>query len=147
MDKKTEILNKIRAIYDHNVFTHDCCGIEIRDISYGSAKLGIIVDKKKHINLNNSIHGGMTFTLMDNATGVAGATMGKRVVTVSTTATYLHTANPGDNIEAECNVLSVDGDKVNMEMFCRNLTTGELVGKATSCMLIIGTFPDIPEKW
>lgn len=144
---KAEILQKIREIYEHNVFTHTTCGIEIRDITCGSAKLGIILDKTRHINLNNSIHGGMTYTLMDNATGVAGATIGKRVVTVSTTATYLSTASPGDNVEAECRILSVQGDKVNMEMYCRNLTTGKLVAKANTCMLIIGTFEDLPEKW
>lgn len=147
MMEKLEILNKIRAIYEHNVFTHTTCGIKIKDITCGSAKLGITVDAKRHINLNNSVHGGMTYTLMDNATGVAGATVGKRVVTVSTTATYLSTAAPGDELEAECRILHICGDKVNMEMICRNLTTGKIVGKANTCMLVIGIFEGIPEKW
>lgn len=48
---KSEILEKIRDIYTHNVFTHRTCGIEIRDIACGWSKLGIIMDKERHANL------------------------------------------------------------------------------------------------
>jgi len=144
---KNEILQEIKKIYENNMFTQQLCGIEIRDIGYGTAKLGVIVDAKKHVNLNNSIHGGMTYSLMDNATGVAGASIGKRVVTVSCTANYLNTARPGDDLEANCRIVNINGDKVNMEMELRDLTSGKLVAVATSCMVIIGTFSDIPETW
>jgi len=144
---KAEILSRIREEYQKNIFTQKLCGIEIRDIGCGSAKLGIIVDGDKHMNLNNSIHGGMTYTLMDNATGVAGASIGKRVVTVSCTANYLSTAHVGDNLEADCRVLSITDKKVNMEMELHNLTSGKLMAVSTSCMLVIGEYPDIPEHW
>lgn len=59
------------------------CGIYIVDMSCGSATVAVKVDPKRHANLNGMAHGGLVATLADNATGIAGATIGKRVVTIN----------------------------------------------------------------
>lgn len=143
---KSEVLRKVKAIYDGNAFMH-ICRIDIHDIGCGWAKVGIKVQDGHHTNLNASLHGGMFLTLMDNSTGVAAATMGKRVITVTTSATLIKGARVGDEVEAFGKVLNITGDKVNMQMELRNLTTGDLMAKATSCMLVISDFEGIPEHW
>ena len=61
--------------------------------------MGIKVVDGWHTNLNASLHGGMFMTLMDNSTGIAAATMGKRVVTVTTSTTFIKGARIGDEVE------------------------------------------------
>lgn len=143
---KNEILRKVKTIYDDNAFMR-VCGISIHDIGCGWAKVGIKVSGDLHTNVNASLHGGMFMTLMDNSTGVAAATKGKRVITVTTSATFIKGAKVNEEVEAFGKVLDIVGDKVNMQMELHNLTTGELMAKAISCMLVIGEFDGIPEHW
>lgn len=146
MSRKAEVLEKVSKIYDGNAFMH-VCKIDIHDIGCGWAKVGIKVVDGWHTNLNASLHGGMFMTLMDNSTGIAAATMGKRVVTVTTSTTFIKGARIGDEVEAYGRVINLDGNKVNMAMELRDLTTGDLMATSTSCMLVIADFEGIPEKW
>lgn len=143
---KQQILEAIHEIYKENHFTN-YCGIEIRDVGCGWGKVGIIVELEKHTNVNGSLHGGMFFTLMDNATGVAGSSIGKRVVTLTSSVVMMKGAKVGDNLEATARVVGQDGDRVNMQMELRNLTTGTLMAEATSCMLVKFVYPNIPSRW
>lgn len=146
MSRKAEVLKKVSDIYAGNAFMH-VCDISIHDIGCGWAKVGIKVKDGLHTNLNASLHGGMFMTLMDNATGIAAATKGKRVVTVTTSTSFIKGANIGDEVEAYGEVIGLTGNKVNMVMQLRNLTTGDLMATSTSCMIVIDDFEGIPEKW
>ncbi|MCQ2363350.1 MAG: PaaI family thioesterase [Acidaminococcaceae bacterium] len=143
---KDDVMQKVKDIYSGNAFVR-MCGIEIHDIGCGWARVGIRVQENIHTNLNASLHGGMFLTLMDNSTGVAAATMGKKVITVTTSACFIKGARVGDEVEAYGEVLGIQGSKVNMKMELRNLTTGELMATATSCMLAISDFEGIPYEW
>lgn len=143
---KDEVMQKVKDIYKDNAFVR-VCGIQIHDVGCGWAKVGIKVNDDIHTNLNESLHGGMFLTLMDNSTGVAAAAMGKRVITVTTCACFIKGAKVGDEVEAFGQVIGIKGNKVNMQMELRNLTTGDLMATATSCMLVIANFEGIPEKW
>ncbi|MCQ2361888.1 MAG: PaaI family thioesterase [Acidaminococcaceae bacterium] len=140
MSRKAEVLKKVSDIYAGNAFMH-VCDISIHDIGCGWAKVGIKVKDGLHTNLNASLHGGMFMTLMDNAT------KGKRVVTVTTSTSFIKGANIGDEVEAYGEVIGLTGNKVNMVMHLRNLTTGDLMATSTSCMIVIDDFEGIPEKW
>ena len=146
MSIKDEILQKVKDIYKDNAFVQ-VCKIQTHDIGCGWAKVGITVTEGLHTNLNASLHGGMFLTLMDNSTGVAAAAIGKRVITVTTSASFIKGARVGDEVEAFGQVIGIDGTKVNMKMELRNLTTGDLMATATSCMLVIADFPGIPMQW
>lgn len=80
MVEAEKIKAKVSEIYSHNNFMQEC-GIYIVDMSCGSATVAVKVDPERHANLNGMAHGGLVATLADNATGIAGATIGKRVVT------------------------------------------------------------------
>lgn len=142
----SEVEKHVRELYTHNSFMN-LCGIEIISIECGKARVGLTIDAAKHTNLNDKLHGGLLVTLMDNATGIAAASIGKRVVTVSTTVDFLKTAGIGDTVEAEAVVQYIDSSNVNMMMNVYNMTTGNLIATGMSCMLAIEDFPGIPLKW
>ncbi|MDO4178009.1 MAG: PaaI family thioesterase [Phascolarctobacterium sp.] len=142
-----EITTIIKEIYEHNAFMKHC-GIEIISLTCGEATVGLTIDANKHTNINNKPHGGLIMTLMDNATGLAAATVGKRVVTMSTTVNFVKSANVGDYIEATAYVESMDENNlIYLRMEVRNKSNNQLMATAISSMLSIANFGTIPEKW
>ncbi len=141
-----EIERQVRELYNHNSFM-SLCGIEIVSIECGIARVGLTIDANKHTNLNDKLHGGLLVTLMDNATGIAAASIGKRVVTVSTTVNFLKGASVGDCVEAEAQVRYINEAQVNMVMNVYNKTNDKLMATGISSMLAIAEFPGIPQKW
>lgn len=141
----SEICAYIKELYTHNSFMK-LCGIEITEIICGKARVGLRIDADKHTNLNNKLHGGLLMTLMDNATGIAAASVGKRVVTVSMTVDFIKAAEAGTFVEAEAIVSYQDAANLNMNMniFDEN---GRMLATGISCMLAIADFPNIPAKW
>ena len=144
--QKADVLARIKEIYADNSFMH-LCGIQIKDIGCGSATVGLVIDGARHTNVNGKLHGGLLMTLMDNATGVAAASCGKRVVTVSMTVDFIKGAGVGDVVEARAHIRHMDTANINMEINVFNAATGKLLATGMSCMLAIDTFDGIPEKW
>ncbi|WP_299446771.1 PaaI family thioesterase [uncultured Phascolarctobacterium sp.] len=140
------IYDYIDELYTHNAFVQ-LCGIKTHNISCGQAAVGLRLDKAKHTNLNNSTHGGLIMTIMDNATGIAAATIGKKVVTVSMTAAFIKSAPVGALIEAKAEIAHQDGNILTMNIQVYDHSNDNLLASGISSMLIITDFPDIPEKW
>lgn len=63
-------------------------GIWIVEVKPGYARLEMDV-KEWHYNLLGSIHGGVLFTLADNAGGVAAASHGVKMTTISSNFNFL----------------------------------------------------------
>ena len=100
-----EIIRSVKDIYTHNAFMQHC-GIKVHSISCGKAAVGLRIDPAIHTNLHGKLHGGLLTTLVDNATGIACAAMGKRVVTVSMTVDFIKGAPSGAMVEAQAEVVS-----------------------------------------
>lgn len=140
-----EIVSYIKEIYSHNKFMN-YCGIRIIHISCGRARVGLTIDPEKHTNLNDKLHGGLLMTLMDNATGIAAAAVGKRVVTVSMTVDFIKSAGAGTAVEAEAVVIYQDKAAINMNMNIYD-AEGRILATGISSMLAIADYPGIPDKW
>ena len=102
-----EIIRSVKDIYTHNAFMQHC-GIKVHSISCGKAAI--------HTNLNGKLHGGLLTTLVDNATGIACAAMGKRVVTVSMTVDFIKGAPSGAMVEAQAEVVSHNDRLITMQI-------------------------------
>jgi len=75
-------LEILREVYRGNPFI--CyLDINIDAVKCGEATLSLIVDDEKHTNQYGFTHGGALESLADIALGVACATVGKRVMTLS----------------------------------------------------------------
>lgn len=140
------IYDYIDELYTHNTFVQ-LCGIKTLDISCGQAAVGLRLDAAKHTNLNASIHGGLIMTLMDNATGIAAATIGKRVVTVSMTTAFIKGAPVGALVEATAKISHQDDNILTMNILVRDRENDIFLASGISSMFIIADFPGIPEKW
>ena len=141
-----EIYDYIDHLYEGNAFVQ-LCGIKTHSISCGRAAVGLRLDLAKHTNLNASIHGGLLMAIMDNATGIACAAMGKRVVTVSMTVDFIKGAPSGAMVEAQAEVVSHNDRLITMQIHVYDTDADTLLATGSCCMLTIADFPGIPEKW
>lgn len=143
--RPNDVKAMIEIIYSENKFMH-YCDIKIISVSCGKARVGLTVDPERHTNLNNKLHGGLLMTLMDNATGIAAASVGKRVVTVSMTVDFIKGADTGETVEAEAVISYQDKSAVMMNINVYN-DKNKIIATGISSMLIIADFPEIPAKW
>lgn len=141
-----EIIRSVKDIYTHNAFMLHC-GIKVHSISCGKAAVGLRIDPAIHTNLNGKLHGGLLTTLVDNATGIACAAMGKRVVTVSMTVDFIKSAPSGAMVEAQAEVVSHNVQLITMQIHVYDTDADTLLATGSCCMLTIADFPGIPEKW
>ncbi|MDY4920302.1 MAG: PaaI family thioesterase [Phascolarctobacterium sp.] len=141
-----EIYDYIDDLYKKNAFVQ-LCGIKTHRISCARASVGLKLDATKHTNLNGSIHGGLLMGIMDNATGIAAAAIGKRVVTVSMTVDFIKGAPVGSVVEAEAYITHRDGNALTMSIHMYDKTHNKLMASAINSMLVIADFPGIPEEW
>ncbi len=120
-------------------------GIRLEDLRHGYASLGLDVELW-HEQQNGFLHGGMTATLCDVATGIAAYTVvpeGKNVVTADLKISYLN-PSVGKRVRTEGSVVKSG----NLLYFCEGkvfdcLDEGEkLVATATALMVAV----DIPIK-
>ncbi len=141
-----EIYDYVDELYTHNAFVQ-LCGIKTSAVSCGKASVCLRLDAARHTNLNASIHGGLLMALMDNATGIAAAVIGKRVVTVSMTVDFIKGAPVGALIEAEATITYRDSKTITMTIHAYDRDHDKLLASGINSMLIIADFPGIPEKW
>ncbi len=141
-----QIAEQVSEIYSHNGFMQ-CCGIKILHIGCGTATVGLQVEEWRHSNLNGKLHGGLLLTLADNATGIAAASIGKRVVTVALSVQFISSCPVGHFAEATARVIGNKDGKVNLTIEVKDRDTGKLAALGTAGMLTIAVFPGIPEKW
>ena len=144
--QKEAIIQTVQSLYEHNAFMQHC-GIQIKSIGCGKAAVGLKVDADIHTNLNGRLHGGLLMTLVDNATGIACATVGKKVVTVSTTVSFIKGASANALVEAQAEIISQQGGIFTVQVQVYNTTNNQLLATSSSTMLEIATFPNIPEQW
>lgn len=144
--EREQIIQRIKDIYAGNGFMHHC-GIEVHEINCGSAKVGLRVKRGPDTNLNDKLHGGLLMTIMDNATGIACASLGKRAVTVSMTVNFIKSAPVGSLVEAEAVVKSVVDGMMDLVIHIHDLDHKKLLAVGLSTLMIIADFPGIPEKW
>lgn len=136
----------IEKLYYTNCFTYNC-GIRIIKVECGKVHLGLTVEEGRHTNLVDTMHGGMLMTLMDNSTGIVGATVGKKVITVSMNNTFIKTAPVGHFVESVAVIDKVEGKLMNVHTEVHDIDTGDLLCKSMSVMFTVGEYSEIAENW
>lgn len=144
LTEKERVTNLIEDYYKVNSFMH-LCGIKIEAVSCGAISLGLDIDAAKHMNVNSGVHGGLIATIADNSLGVCAASVGKRVVTISTYLQFISVVREGEHIHTEARIVHQEGKLMLIQV---DVKSGErLVMSSQSQMFIIGDFEGIPEKW
>ena len=135
----------VRDVYSVNHFVA-LCDIKIDSVTCGEATLSMVIDPAKHTNLYGIVHGGALEALADTAVGVASATVGARVMTLSINMNFIKNIHPGEKATAIAKVrhhgpptIVVDVDTYDEQH--------ELMGRTTATMFVRGEFENIPAKW
>ena len=144
MDEK-KCLAILREVYKGNQFI-SYCGITIDSVKCGEAALSLVVDPSKHTNQYGFTHGGALEALADIALGVACATVGKRVMTLSFSMSFIKNIHAGERATSLAKVrhngsrtMVVDVDTVAED--------GSLLTRATATMFVRDKYENIPEEW
>ena len=144
MDAET-CLKLVRDVYSVNQFVA-LSDIKIDSVTCGEATLSMVIDPAKHTNLYGIVHGGALEALADTAVGVASATVGARVMTLSINMNFIKNIHPGEKATAIAKVrhhghttIVVDVDTYDEQH--------ELMGRTTATMFVRGEFENIPAKW
>ncbi|MDI3310795.1 MAG: PaaI family thioesterase [Thermoanaerobacterium sp.] len=78
---------------------HNLIGMEIAELGNGKVTMEMTISEK-HLNIFKNAHGGVLFSLMDTAMGIAAKTMGKNMVTLEMNINYIKPLKAGDRIKA-----------------------------------------------
>ena len=92
-------LKKLKELFSKDPFASSL-GIELLELAPGYALVRMEVNKS-HLNFNNFVHGGMIFTLMDQAFAAAGYSHNESSVAVSMDVQYINAAKPSGFLYAE----------------------------------------------
>lgn len=98
------IQNYLEEIYKTPVL-ENFLGLKIDEIEEGKAKFHIKI-KDKHSNIYGFVHGGTLASISDVAMGISCTTLGKRVVTIDMSNSYIKNAPTGSTLTAVGEVIS-----------------------------------------
>ncbi len=144
MDAKT-CLEILRDVYKGNQFI-SYCGITIDAVKCGEATLSLVVDDTKHTNQYGFTHGGALEALADIALGVACATVGKRVMTLSFNMNFIKNIHAGERATAVA-IVRHNGHRTMVVDVDTVTDDGVLMTRATATMFVRDLYDNIPEQW
>lgn len=94
---------EIDAFFRHDMFAYGQAGCRMVEAHRGHAVAEMVLDEKRHLNVDGNVMGGAIFTLADYA--FAGATMCGRASSVSLSSTIeFMRATRGSKLIATCDV-------------------------------------------
>ncbi|ADL68263.1 thioesterase superfamily protein [Thermoanaerobacterium thermosaccharolyticum DSM 571] len=82
-----------------NAQYHNLIGMDIVELDSGKVTMEMMISEK-HLNIFRIAHGGVLFSLMDTAMGIAAKTMGRNMVTLEMNINYIKSVKAGDKIKA-----------------------------------------------
>ncbi len=91
--------NRLKALFASDPFASRL-GVEIIELSAGYAKVRMQVDAS-HLNFNRFVHGGMIFTLLDQAFAAASNSHNESSVAVSMDVQFVNAPRPEGILTAE----------------------------------------------
>jgi acyl-CoA thioesterase len=87
-------MDNVRKLMDNDQFA-EFCGIELLEISSGSAKTKLEI-KKEHINGVGIVHGGIIFTLADFTFAAASNSHGNIALAINANISYVKAAQANE---------------------------------------------------
>jgi len=117
---------------------HNLLDIYIVELGPGEAVMEIPIDKN-HLNPQEIVHGGVTFSLIDTAMGVAIRTLNYTSVTVEANINYLKPVLKSDNLTAIGKVVNLGKKIIVTEGVIKN-KAGETIAVARGTYFNKGQF-------
>jgi acyl-CoA thioesterase len=99
-------MEKIRDLLSKDMYARHS-GIELLDISKGSAKVAMTIGKE-HLNGVGIVHGGAIFTLADFAFAAASNSHGTIAVAINANISFMKAARLNAKLKAEAKEISIN---------------------------------------
>lgn len=138
-----DLFEAIQDLNERSSF-HDLLDLYIVQLEPGEATVEIPI-QKEHMNNKKITHGGVTFSLLDAAMGLAVCTLNVNSVTMEANINYLRPALQSDNLTAIGKVISLGRKIIVTEGFIKN-KAGEKVAVARGTYFNIGQIQGPEEK-
>lgn len=135
----------IREMYRYNSFMNQF-GVEIGEITCGSAVVSIKLDPMKHFNHRGICHGGVLTALADSVLGVTGASVGASVATLNFSMNFIKNVHSEERIFVKSTIRHHGRTTMVIEADMRD-ENNHLMATVLTTMFIVGRFEEIPEKW
>lgn len=135
----------IREMYRYNSFMNKF-GVEIGEITCGSAEVSIKLDPMKHFNHRGICHGGVLTALADSVLGVTGASVGASVATLNFSMNFIKNVHSEERIFVKSTIRHHGRTTMVIEADMRD-ENNHLMATVLTTMFIVGRFEEIPEKW
>lgn len=133
-----ESMDNIRQIYDSSPF-NKFLGIKLEKFEEGSVIYSLKITPS-HLNVNQSVHGGVYFSILDSVMGATIRTVIKKpIVTVNMSINYFAPVTNGETMVASGKVIQRGNSIITAEGVIED-SNGKLLGKS------IGTFKVIRRK-
>ena len=107
------MLEEIIRRFENDRFASDI-GIKILSVEKGKAKASITVDQK-HLNGVAIAQGGVTYTLGDFTSALAGNSFGPVAITIEGSISFKKTIKEGDILVACAEVIETNGRAITVE--------------------------------
>lgn len=133
-----ESMEDMRQIYENSPF-NNFLGIKLKEFEEGSVVYSLKVTPA-HLNVNQGVHGGVYFSILDSVMGATIRTVIKQpIVTVNVTINYFAPVKNGETMIARANVIQHGKSIMTAEGIIED-SNGQLLAKAT------GTFKRIRNR-
>ncbi|MBO5168786.1 MAG: PaaI family thioesterase [Phascolarctobacterium sp.] len=136
----------IREMYKNNCFMNQF-GVEIGEITCGSAVVSIKLDPSKHFNHRGICHGGVLTALADSVLGVTGASVGAAVATLNFSMNFIKNVHSEERIYVKSTIRHHGRTTMVIEAEMYDEEHHTLMATILTTMFIVGRFKEIPEKW
>ena len=135
--------NYLKDIYQTEIL-ENFLDLQIIEIEKGSITYQIKI-ANKHSNMYGFIHGGTLASISDVAMGVSCITLGKKIVTIDMSTSYIKNAPTGSTVTATGKVIS--SGKTVMRAVCEIFCEQQLLVRSQASYFVIGNFceEDYPE--
>lgn len=107
------MLEEIYKRFENDHFA-DEIGIKILSVEKGKAKASVTIEMK-HLNGVAIAQGGVTYTLGDFTSALAGNSFGPVAVTIESSISYKKTIKEGDILVAFAEVIETNGRAITVE--------------------------------
>ncbi|WP_174733335.1 PaaI family thioesterase [Mesobacillus harenae] len=99
-----ESIDDMRKIYESSPF-NNFVGIKLKKFEEGAVVYSIKI-KPNHLNVNQAVHGGVYFTILDSVMGATIRSVTKEpITTINTTINYFASLKDGDEMIASAKVV------------------------------------------
>ena len=133
-----DTMKELRKTYESSPFNNEL-GIRLESFEEGAVRYSLVVDGR-HQNVNNAVHGGVYFSILDSVMGATIRSVTRQpIVTINSTIHFLAPLKEGNKMIAQASIIQRGKSIVTAEGYVTDAAGSQLAR-------MVGTFKVIKER-